>query len=576
VYQCPGLAIFGYNPNKETLFLPVELEVNEGAEVFLVDNYANKLGEGKIDKILRKKNLTNIARVKTQGMSKDELVNVRGFIAKQDYPEKLDIKPYHEKTDDSIYMCHCDDVKLEEVMQVIGDRKFISVEEIKHTTHLGMGPCRGKRCLLRLRQSLGPKGISIIGHPTPRAPLSNQIMIGELYPANKHENIITSIHNKKPAVKVVKSFVAGGGIGGSALFRYLAEEGKAPVLINFGFGSSWRNIAGGRPQFSLPELSDIARHNLELFKELDKTRSIDFKLTNYITFAHDKEMLKTLEASLAWQEGIMLKPSQFRTDISPYYNASNTKYLAALKTGDCWQATPGKVMEALRQIAMAKGGTLLENCELIDVDKKGSTYFITARTNDNEYVEFQTEIFINAMGGDGEKFARQLGIETGLYPVKHQAFITRRLPMLGVNGGPLEMLIDRRKYKGFTAVYGQQLAETGQIIGCASPQWEPMETGKDVKYNALNFIEIVSEIFTDWIPEISSVGFQALWSGYYTEPRMIIDPKLGLFLGLRGQGFMLGQYLAKLYVDKLMGRETPSYFKELEINGSALLEKAFK
>ena len=576
VYQCPGLAIFGYNLNKETLFLPVELEVNDGSEVFLVDNYANILGEGIIDKVLGKKNLTNIARIKTKGISKEDLIKVRGFVTKKDYPAKPDITPYHEKTDDSIYMCHCDDVTIDEVMKVIGDRKFISFEEIKHTTHLGMGPCRGKRCLLRLRQTLGPKGITIIGSPTPRAPLSNQIMIGELYPAGKHENVITDVRQKKPVVKVVKSFIAGGGIGGSSLFRYLAEEGMQPVLINFGFGSSWRNIAGGRPQFSLPELSDIARHNLELFKELDKFQSIDFKLTNYITFAHDEEMYETLESSLAWQDGVMLKPNQFKTDISPYYNTSNTKYLAALKTGDCWQATPGKVLEALRQIAISKGGTLLENCELIDVDKKDSTYIVTVKSNDNEYIEFHTEIFINALGGDGEKFATKLGIETGLYPVKHQAFITRRLPMLGVNGDSLDMLIDRRKYKGFTAVYGQQLAHTGQIIGCASPQVEAMETRKDVKYNSLNFIEIVSEIFTDWIPEISSVGFQALWSGYYTEPRMIIDPKLGLFLGLRGQGFMLGQYLAKLYVDKLMGRETPSYFKELEITGSALLEKSFK
>jgi len=576
VYQCPGLAIFGYNLNKETLFLPVELDVTEGSEVFLVDNYANILGEGKLDKILKKKNLTNIARVKTKGISKDDLIKVRGFIEKQNYPEKLDIKAYKEKTDDEIYMCHCDDVTLKDVMKIIGDRKFISVEEIKHTTHLGMGPCRGKRCLLRLRQSLRPKGITIIGHPTPRAPLSNQITIGEVYPVNKHEKIITDIHHPKPKVQVVKSFIAGGGIGGSSLFRYLAEEGMEPVLINFGFGSSWRNIAGGRPQFSLPELTDISRHNLELFKDLSKTSDIDFKLTNYITFAHDEEMLKTLEDSLVWQEGIMLKPNQFRTDISPYYNASNKKYLAALKTGDCWQATPGKVIESLRQIAINKGGKLLENCELIDVEKIDSIFKITVRTNENEYIEFHTEIFINALGGDGGKFAKMLGIETGLYPVKHQAFITRRLPMLGINGSPLDMLIDRRKYKGFTAVYGQQLAETGQIIGCASPQIEPMETGKDVRYNSENFIEIVSEIFTDWVPEISSVGFQALWAGYYTEPRMIIDPKLGLFLGLRGQGFMLGQYLAKLYVDKLMGRETPSYFKELEIDGSALLEKAFK
>ncbi len=76
---------------------------------------------------------------------------------------------------------------------------------------------------------------------------------------------------------------------------------------------------------------------------------------------------------------------------------------------------------------------------------------------------------------------KKIGIETGVYPVKHQAFITRRLPMMGINGIPLPMIIDRRQYKGFIAVYGQQLGETGQIIGCASPHIEPYETDKTLK-----------------------------------------------------------------------------------------------
>ena len=191
-------------------------------------------------------------------------------------------------------------------------------------------------------------------------------------------------------------------------------------------------------------------------------------------------------------------------------------------------------------------------------------------------MEYETEIFINALGPEGEKFARQLDIETGLYPVKHQAFITRRLPMLGIDGAPLPMLIDRRRYKGFTAVYGQQLAETGQIIGCASPAVEPMEAGKNIKVNSGDFLEISSEIFSNWIPELSSVGFQAVWAGYYVEPRMIVDPELGLFLGMRGQGFMLGQYIAKIYVDKLLGKPTPAYFDRLKLGGDGMLEKAFK
>ena len=148
--------------------------------------------------------------------------------------------------------------------------------------------------------------------------------------------------------------------------------------------------------------------------------------------------------------------------------------------------------------------------------------------------------------------------------------------MMGKDGSPLDMIIDRRKYKGFSAVYGQQLGETGQIIGCASPSIEFMEADKNLKINSKAFLEIASEIFVNWFPSLSSVGFQAVWAGYYVEPRMFIDPEQGLFLGLRGHGFMLGQYLAKMYVDKYMGKEIPTYFDRLKLKGDGLLEQSFK
>jgi glycine/D-amino acid oxidase-like deaminating enzyme len=207
---------------------------------------------------------------------------------------------------------------------------------------------------------------------------------------------------------------------------------------------------------------------------------------------------------------------------------------------------------------------------------ENNLYHVLVQNHEKEYIEFETEHFINALGPEGEKFAQKLDLETGTYPVKHQAFITRRLPMLGYGGTPLPMIIDRRRYKGFTAVYGQQLAETGQIIGCASPAIEPWETDKSLKTNSQDFLEIASEVFVNWIPSLSSVGFQAVWAGYYVEPRMVIDVDHGLFMGLRGQGFMLGQYLAKLYVDRLMGEKVPDYFDRLSLKGDGLLEKAFK
>ncbi len=577
VYQCPGLAIFGYNPTKNTFYLPVEFDILAGEEVFLVDNNATILGEGIIERVMRKPNLTHVARVKANDMRVESQLEVRGFIIKRDYPEPNQFSDYTpSECGDMVFTCHCDDVALDEVLDLIGERKFISVAEVKHNTHLAMGPCRGKRCLQRLKQTLRARGIGLVGGATPRAPMSTQVTVGEVLPTNKPEVVITSLKPGGRNVVEVKSMVAGGGIGGSALFRFLAEEGLEPLMLNSGFGASWRNIAGGRPVFSLPELTDIARHNLELFAQLQKRVNIDFRLINYVTFAHDEVMYKALEGSMAWQKAVMLDPSQFKKEISPFFNSNNNKYIAALKTSECWQATPGKVIEALRIFGKEKGGTIQEDCELISLHKTADKYVAIARIHTGEYVEYHTPVFVNALGDKGGVFAKMVGIETGMFAVRHQAFITRRLPMLGIDGNPLDMLIDRRNYKGFVAVYGQQLGDTGQIIGCASPAVEPVETDKNVKVNSKEFAEIVAEVFVDWIPEISSVGFQALWAGYYNEPKMVIDVDKGLFLGLRGQGFMLGQYLAKMYVDSLVGKPVPDYFQRLKLGGDALLEKAFK
>lgn len=576
VYQCPGLAIFGYNLKKDWLFLPIEYFVEEKSEVFLVDNNGKILGEGMVEKILKKANKTHIARVKALDVHGESLNEVRGFVAKSDYPEPVKLSKTAYTKEEDMYVCHCDDVTLQEIRDVIGERKFISIDEVKHTTRLGMGACRGKRCIKRLKQTLGGTGISIVGEPTPRGPLSNQVSLGELYPRPVHDKIITNIAGKTPEINKVQALVAGGGIGGSALFRYMAEEGLKPTLINSGRGASWRNIAGGRPNFSLPELSEIARYNLDIFRELQEIGNIDFLPIRYVTFAHNEAMFKALEASMAWSNAKMIMPADFRKEISPYLSSDLKTYLSALVTEDCWQATPGKVVDLLRRIGIDHGGEVLEDCRLIDVTQNGKGCIALVQTHEKEYIEFHADHFVNALGPEGDVFARKLGHETGLFSVKHQAFITRRLPMMGVNGTPLPMLIDRRHYKGFTAVYGQQLAETGQVIGCASPAIEPMETDKNLKINSKEFIEIIAEVFTDWIPSFSSVGFQAVWAGYYVEPRMILDVDAGLFIGLRGQGFMLGQYLAKLYVDKLTGKPVPDYFSRMSLKGDGLLEKAFK
>ena len=576
VNHCPGLAIFGYDLNKDTLFLPVEYEVEEGAEVFLVDNNGQKVGEGVVEKVLRKPNKTNVAKVRSgkSGVWSAELTKARGFILKENYPKPIEFKPLKE-VDAKTYVCHCEDVTLDTLLKVIGDRKFISVDELKHITRMGMGPCRGKRCVPRAKQILRSYGIEVTGDSTPRAPLAAQVTLGDVYNAKAKEVYVFPTNNnvKKEEVKVL---IAGGGMAGSSLFRYFAEAGLNPVLINYDRGSTWRCIGGGRPAFSNPDISDIANHNLEIFKANQAKHDIGFKMTRYVNLVHDEATYKALDASRAWSDAYMIEKKDFQKEISPLWNMNNNVYSHALISNDCWQATPGKTIDYVRGIAIEHGGRLMEDCELLEVRKKGDKYVALVHTHDKQYVEFTCDHFVNSMGWGAEKFTDMLGIDTRMYPVKHQAFITRRLPNMGVKGDSLDMIIDRRHYKGFSAVYGQQFGHTGQIIGCASPDCDSFEARQNLKYNSKEFLQIVSEVFADWIPNLASVGFHAVWAGYYMEPRYIVDPEVGLLVGLRGHGFMLSQYLAKIYVDKYLGKEVPGYMKDLALNGKGLSENAFK
>lgn len=576
VSQCPGLAIFGYDLKKQLLTLPVEFDVKEGCEVWLVDNTGLRIDQGVVEKIVIKKTKTNLARIKVAHLEGEDLTQVSGFIPKYIYPEKISLKPYLESEAEG-FVCHCEDVSMSDLLEMIGNRKFISIDEVKHVTRLGMGPCRGKRCISRLRMKLREKGIELVGDATPRAPMSTRMLMKDIYPKQGKLECYTVDAPKE--VRETEVLIAGGGIAGSALYRYFAEAGKKVVLVNVDRGASWRAIGGGRPAFSVPELSEIAVHNQEIFKEIQTEYNIHYRETRYITFAHDEATYRSLENSCSWSNAYLIDKKDFMKEVSPYFNPNQQTYFAAQVSQHCWQASPGRVVDFIRWKGNENGGLLMEDTRVVEVHKEGEKFHVLLMTHDQKYVEYICEHFVNALGYNAEHFARMLGLYTGLYSVKHQALITQRLPRLGKEGDILDMLIDRRKRNDFSAVYGQQFAETGQIIACASPAVDAKDSihrFDDLKFNTRAFMEIVSEVFNDWIPAMASVPLQSTWAGYYVEPRYIIDPANGLFVGMQGHGFMLSQYLAKLYVDKVMGRVVPEFMERLTLDGVGISEKAFK
>jgi len=45
--------------------------------------------------------------------------------------------------------------------------------------------------------------------------------------------------------------------------------------------------------------------------------------------------------------------------------------------------------------------------------QRRKSLFRLTRNHEKAYIEYETEVFVNALGPEGEKFARMLGYETG-------------------------------------------------------------------------------------------------------------------------------------------------------------------
>ena len=101
------------------------------------------------------------------------------------------------------------------------------------------------------------------------------------------------------------------------------------MLINADRGSSWRNIGGGRPAFSIPELAEIARNNQTIFEETQKEYDIHYCEIRYITFAHDEATYNDLERSCGWSNAYLIDKKDF------LFRRTNLPALLASYPGAC-------------------------------------------------------------------------------------------------------------------------------------------------------------------------------------------------------------------------------------------------
>ncbi|HRW92868.1 MAG TPA: FAD-dependent oxidoreductase [Thermotogota bacterium] len=163
IARCPGLAIFvvGYQPEKgkATVSLPYELlpRPKKGQVVEVLDRAGRVAGEGTVLSVLDSPRMDRTAVVKVEvdpelamevRMVRCPVENVNAQETQQEHLAQPNEEEWAQDPtlpgDDTI-VCRCEDVTLGQIRELI-QKGFTTIEEIKHVSRCGMGPCQGKTC----------------------------------------------------------------------------------------------------------------------------------------------------------------------------------------------------------------------------------------------------------------------------------------------------------------------------------------------------------------------------------------------------------------------------------------------
>lgn len=339
--------------------------------------------------------------------------------------------------------------------------------------------------------------------------------------------------------------VVGGGIIGMATASYLTQANVKVALVerkHIGSGSTGRCIGGIRQQFSTAAAIRLMQENIELFSQMEEefNQSVEFHQGGYLFLAHNQEMVEVFKRNIIIQKKervnvSLLSPEEVKK-VVPHLNIEGI--LAGAYCPDDAQAFPFPVLNGYREKIEERGGEFYIGNPVIDIEREKNFRLTLA---DGSRLE-APKVLLSAGPWTGE-LAKILDLDLPLYPERHEAVITERIPKFFE-----PMVVDYRK----DGCYFHQLI-SGQIIACYTPIPNVPGVHEDVSFE---FLPRVAWRMSRLIPELKKAALLRNWSGSYTmtpDGNPIVDESEieGLYIasGMSGHGFMfgpaIGKYLAR-------------------------------
>jgi len=334
---CPGRAIilvqYNYDTNYSKISLPYEFlpEPEINSKVELLDSNGTFICNGNV---LKTKNFNNTkCNVVEVLVLKEFAFKVKNI---KNQNKTLFLEFIKKENKDKNYVCRCEEVTYEEVLNLI-DSGYKNINELRRVARIGMGPCRGVQCRTLLENILKRyanisneeileaknKRRTIFRSPVKRITLGEAAKlnfsvseINEIHSTQKNKTIPLEVLDnfKKNSIDIKssinkKTVIIGGGIAGVCTAYELAKLGQDGIIVIekefLSAGASSAALGGIRTGFTNSNKIKRATYGLNFYKNFNKifTKDIGWYQGGYVYLAYDDETDTSFKNTLkTWKE----------------------------------------------------------------------------------------------------------------------------------------------------------------------------------------------------------------------------------------------------------------------------------
>lgn len=241
----------------------------------------------------------------------------------------------------------------------------------------------------------------------------------------------------------VSTLIVGGGIAGTALAHYLAEEGETNILLveadELGSGSTGGSFGGVRQQFSTPLEIELSRRGLDFWRSAERVfdSPVTWHQNGYLFLSGQPDIVAKLAEAAALQQSMgltevrVLDPEQIK-DLTPWVGTDGI--LGGTYTPNDGKVTPTEGVAALAKAARSRGVRILEHWDLKSIERSDAGWRVTGPD------EVDAERVVLCTGYWSTELVRQFGLELTIRPVPLYAAITE--PALAGQLVPLTIDLD--------------------------------------------------------------------------------------------------------------------------------------